>query len=161
MSVPVKVTSAIKGVEGLASYIRGVQENLVTEPVLEEIASKVKENILKRTGEGRDFRSEMFRPYSKEWKRKRAGSGKETAVVDLKFTGKMLAGIHSEAVKGKNEARLYFSGSAAGGKKASYHNVTGSGRSKVKREFFGLGTEDKKFIRGVLLDHIEKVLKVK
>jgi len=160
MTVPVKVTGEIKGVEGLASYIKGVQEGLVTESMLEGIASKVKENIIKRTGEGRDFRSERFSPYSKEWKRKRAGSGKETAVVDLKFTGKMLAGIHSEAVKGKNEARLYFDDFAEG-KKAAYHNVTGAGWSKVKREFFGLGAEDKKFIRGVLLDHIEKVLKVK
>ncbi|MFQ5441452.1 MAG: hypothetical protein ACE5EB_01870 [Thermodesulfobacteriota bacterium] len=78
--MPVKVTGGIKGVEDLASYIKGIHNSLVTEPVLEGIASK----------EGRDFRSERFKPYSKEWKLKRAKSGKETEVVDLKFTGRML-----------------------------------------------------------------------
>ena len=41
--------------------------------------------------------------------------------------------------------------------KAIYHNVMGAGRSRVKREFFELGTDDQQAVK----DGVEKLLKAR
>jgi hypothetical protein len=42
--------------------------------------------------------------------------------------------------------------------KASYHELTGAGRSRVKREFFGLNADDEKAIDQRIHDEIDRSL---
>jgi hypothetical protein len=51
--------------------------------------------------------------------------------------------------------------SKASEEKALYHQVTGAGRSRVKREFLGLTAQDERDIKQRIEQHIGKQLKAK
>ena len=158
MSLPVKIDGEIKGSKDLTDALKKITRGLVTGDLLKELSSSARETILERTAAGRDYRGERFRPYSKGWKAERAKRGKSTQTVDLNFEGKMLEDIRAGVDVMGGEARVYFASPASEGKKAFYHNVSGAGGSKVKREFFGLGEADRDALVKIVGDHIEEVL---
>jgi len=159
MKPPVKITGEIKGTDDLASSIRKISKGLVTRDLLGELSSRAKEVILERTDREMDYSVERFRPYSKGWSAERAKKGKTASVVDLSFEGKMLGDIKAGVDITGGEARVYFANPGSEGKKALYHNVTGAGGSKIRREFFGLGEGDGDVLEKIVFDHIRGLLK--
>ena len=148
----------VKGLDGLSRTVAGIRQGLVTDPLLDSLGTAAIARILERTASGKDIGGEPFRPYSKEWKKRRREKGRPTAVVDLRFEGRMLDDIRYSAESDRGLVRIHFSGTEEG-RKAYYHNEAGAGKGKVKRRFFGLSEEDAAALEGIVTGHIERVLK--
>jgi hypothetical protein len=119
--------------------------------------------IRSRTSSGQDADGRAFRALSPGYarqKRKALGHGR----ADLTVSGRMLNDMQAKP-KPDGLSIVFRSGGAGGGgrtfiqrsravgaaDKAAYHNLTGAGRSRVKREFFALSEDDEEFI----LDRVE------
>ena len=101
--------------------------------LIREILLLLRERIIRRTLSGRDEDEAGFAPYSPRYKK--AGQR-----VTLQDTGEMLQGITPVSV-GTKQGDLGFKGGGSL-RKATYHQVTGAGRSQVIRRFFGVSSSD-------------------
>ena len=101
------------------------------------LALKAKENITRRTGEGRDARGLAFTPYSASYlEYKEARAGRTVSNVDLYDSGNMADSI---LVEGNNTGSRVFFADALNEKKARKHN---QGIGVPSRVFFALNESD-------------------
>jgi len=101
---------------------------------------------------GIDAFGKKFAPYSKKNKRARR---KQSGVVDLTDTGRMFSALTFKASQSKGE--LFFRSKEATDK-ASYHDLFGAGRSRVKRQFFRISKKEQVFLQKEFSDLIFKGL---
>lgn len=148
----------IEGLTELATRLDRVGRCLVDRRLLEELSGEAKEMVLKRTSEGRDVKGRPFRPYSKGHARARKKRGLGTSRVDLRFSGKMLDNIATEVDEARGLGRVFFRNGKAE-TRAGYHDMEGGGSPRVRRAFFGLSVEDVERLKGLVLRHVEKVIK--
>ena len=98
-------------------------------------------NIIEdRTSEGRGYLG-AFRPYSPAYAKFRSNRGRQITPVNLNFTGRMLSSMASRRVS-RGVQEIYFT-RAEEARKAYYHNVTGAGKGRITRKFFGFNQNEK------------------
>lgn len=114
---------------------------MVTRDLLARLAEAAKASILDKTSRGVDYRRRPFHPYSRSWKKRREERGLGTSRVNLRFTGKMLQGLSTEADPVNGECRVLFKDPDEA-KKAYCHDVSGAGTSRIRRQFLGLDKKD-------------------
>jgi hypothetical protein len=99
-------------------------------------------SIKNRTqNKGIDAFGKKFAPYSKKNKRARR---KQSGVVDLTDTGQMFSALTFKSSRSKGE--LFFRSKDATDK-ASYHDLFGAGKNKVKRQFFRISKKEQSQIQ--------------
>ena len=107
-------------------------------------ASKGKEIIEERTGEGRGIKGK-FAPYPEKYKRWLKAAGYPIRPVDLENEGDMLRSMQA-AVTSSNEAVLYFD-NATQAKKAAFNNRI--------RPFFGFNKKEEKVLADVFRKQLQ------
>ena len=98
--------------------------------ILLQIALGVKDNILLQTAAGIDYKGNAFKPYSKAYAAK---EGKKNAWMYQ--SGTMLNSMSQKVID--NLSVMIFFNNTTARERATWHNITGAVKSKVKREFFG------------------------
>lgn len=96
--------------------------------------------ILDRTAAGKGINA-PFQPYNDKYAKFRAQRGRQIAPVDLNFTGRMLASMSTQRIR-RGVQRISFN-RAEEARKAYFHNVTGAGKGRVTRKFFGFNQAEK------------------
>lgn len=108
--------------------------------------------IQDRTESGRGYMG-AFRPYSPNYAKFRAAKGRQITPVNLNFTGRMLSAISTRKVR-RGVQEIYFT-RAEEARKAYFHNVSGAGKGRITRKFFGFNENEKsmlgKFFKSRLL----------
>lgn len=141
--------------------------------LMEKVGTFVVEKIRARTESQRDVHGHPFRALSPAYAKQKAQAIGSSA-PDLTVSGRMLNALAVTQVSRK-QVTIGFndsgsSGSARGSfiqrsravsaaEKAYYHNVTGAGRSQVKREFLGISQADQKAVIKIVEDHIAQAIK--
>lgn len=110
-------------------------------------------NIIQdRTEAGRGYLG-AFRPYSPAYAKFRGNRGRQITPVNLNFTGRMLSAVATRKVS-RGVQEIYFT-RAEEARKAYFHNVTGAGKGRIVRPFFGFNQKEKsmlgKFFKSRLL----------
>ncbi len=129
-----------------------------TRKMVSDIADFMTARMKVRTLQGRDTTLQPFKPYAPRTVKSRAKRGRQTSVVDLFDTGKMLAGIGGRVLSDTEAQVSIFD--AIQGKKAAAHQF-GTKHMPVRR-FFGVSTEDTIAIKGIekiVSDELDKALK--
>lgn len=115
--------------------------------------------IKKRIRSGKDIKGSTFQPYSDNYVlvKSRAGfANPEKVNLTLARVGGMLAAIDHKSV-GEDTVEVYFTDPLKE-QLAYYHNVSGAGKSKVLREFFGLNEEEEDTLTELAQSEAEKIL---
>lgn len=165
-----RINASTTGRAGQFSKIK-----LVDEKLMAEVGDLALSMIRRRTATGRDVNNAAFQPLSPAYaKQKQAALGNSRA--DLIVSGRMVNEMGRTKVTAKT-VTLGFQGggtgssssgggtfiqrsrAVAGADKALFHNVTGAGKSKVKRQFFGLTSEERATIVDRLQRHISVVVR--
>jgi hypothetical protein len=124
--------------------------SVVTPELLSELGEAVVKIIRERTAGGIDVEGRAFQPYSEGWEKERRKRGKAKAPVDLNFKGNMLASLKANVNTTGCEVVVSFE-NAKEAEKANFHNVSGAGSSRVRRQFLGLTNRE--------VDSLEEFLK--
>lgn len=152
--------AGVDGVAGLKERLDAVKGVLITGDSLGRVSDAGVEMVLKRTGEGRGFAGDEFERYSAEYKKVRERKGRSADRVDLRSSGRMLDDIKAEVSVVEKRSEIFF-GATESLDKAYRHQVSGVGKDKVVRKFFGLTEEDKSGLAGIFSAHVDSVLKEK
>ncbi|MDP2319579.1 MAG: hypothetical protein Q8O42_09615 [Acidobacteriota bacterium] len=146
--------------------------DLVNAKLMTEVGDLALSLIRRRTMAGRDVNNAPFRALSPAYaKQKQKELGHSRA--DLTVSGRMVNEMVRRSVTkrtvsigwtgggtgsggGTGGTLIQRSRSVAGADKALYHNITGAGRSRVKRQFFGLTSEEAKTIRDRVQAHVSR-----
>lgn len=148
---------------------------LVDEKVMTEVGDLALSMIRRRTAAGKDVNNVTFQPLSPGYaKQKQQELGNSRA--DMTVSGRMLNEMSRVKVTEKTVTLGFIGGgtgsggssggtfiqrsrSVAGADKALFHNVTGAGKSAVKRKFFGLTDAEKATIAERLQRHLSVVVR--
>jgi hypothetical protein len=126
----IKVTGTIE----VQNVFRSIDEFLGSKEPMEKFCEGIKERILQKTAEGKDYKSRKFKAYSKAYAKR-----KGTTHVDLKVTGKMLGALKSKATS-PTQGRVWIEGESHGriccDMLAQIH-TTGTGK-QPQREFMNI-----------------------
>ncbi len=103
-----------------------------------------------------------FTPYSKSYKNKRAKAGKRTDVVDLSWSNSVPFRMVSQhniihQVNGSYDTVVVFMKNKEKEQIAYYHQISGAGRKRVIRKFFGLSEIDVQDILKVVESKAEEL----
>ena len=124
---------------------------LVMQIILNELGFAISKTVIDRTRRGIDYDGYQFKPYSKEYARKRARAGKQINKVDLTYTtavaGRMVSQhniVHE--INGSYDTVDVFMKDPLKEQIAKWHQFLGAGPvgktpdkpGKVIRQFFGL-----------------------
>ena len=102
-------------------------------------------NIIEnRTSQGKGYLG-AFRPYSDSYAKFRANRGRNINPVDLNFTGRMLGSMATRKLS-RGVQEIYFT-RAEEARKAYFHNVTGAGKGRITRKFFGFNQNEQNKLR--------------
>lgn len=110
--------------------------------VLNKIGLAASRIILRRTRQGKDISGSSFKPYSKSYQKKKKKMGfADVTTVNLEASrvGSMLSAIDYET--SFDSVILYFN-KPAKEQLAYYHNISGAGKSRVIRKFWGIEMRD-------------------
>ncbi len=118
----------------------------------ELIAAKSRQNIIDRTGLGKDVNNNDFAPYSAAYLREKSLTH-DDITVNLQYSNSMLGSISFDS---DNNSALVFFLDRENSEKAKKHNLGEGGLPK--REFFGLSTDDKEEIQAMMFDDINRYL---
>lgn len=162
-----RINASVSGRAGNFAKIPLVNAKLMT-----EVGDLALSLIRRRTAAGKDVNNAPFQALSPAYaKQKQKELGHSRA--DLTVSGRMVnelgrVGVTERTVSiGWSGGGTGSSGSAggtliqrsravAGADKALFHNITGAGRSRVKRKFFGLTPEEAKTIRDRVQAHVSR-----
>ena len=97
-----------------------------------------------RTESGRGYLG-AFRPYSESYAKFRSNRGRQVSPVNLNFTGRMLSSMATRRVS-RGVQEIYFT-RAEEARKAYFHNVTGAGKGRITRKFFGFNENEQNRLR--------------
>lgn len=144
--------------------------NFSSTPLMRSIGQGLIGRIRERTSAGMDAEGRPFQSLSRSY-RKQKIKYLGTASADLTVSGRMLNDM--QAKPRPDGVRLEFRSGGGGGRggtfiqrsraigaaeKAYAHNISGAGRSRVKREFFALSDKDLDFVEDRVVDFIAKQL---
>lgn len=151
------------------------QIKLVDAKLMTEVGDLALSMIRRRTAAGKDVNEAPFQPLSPAYAAQKA---KELGNADANLTvsGRMLNEMARLKVTDKTVTIGFAGGGTGGGgatggtfiqrsrsvpgaDKALFHNVTGAGASKVKRQFFGLSAGEKDRIRAAVQAHLSNAVK--
>lgn len=122
-------------------------EQLEGEKLLTKLGLAGERIIKKRTREGKDYEGKKFAPYSEGHKRKRKKLGLPVNKVNLQMDdiSGMMADLKHVVLRDEQSVQLEF---ASPDKEtlAEYHNISGAGKSRVKREFYKLADKEQERI---------------
>jgi phage gpG-like protein len=141
-----------KQISQVANNLRSLGRDISSESILNAIALKVKDNIILRTQAGKDFSYVPFKAYNKRY----AAEHKKT-IVNLTLSGKMMNSITQKMIN-NNTIRLFFA-TKEEREKATFHNISGAGKNRKIREFFGVNENDEKLALKEYQAAIEKITK--
>lgn len=141
---------------------KGIQN---AEPLMGEIGSFLVDDILIRTAKGRDVEGLPFKPYSESYKRVRDDRDLPTDRVDLFFTGQMTSALTYE--EAKTQVRLFFMNTPRRGtpKKGGGFSHSSASNAEVAfynnevRKFFAISPEERKYIKRLVKEYFENLLK--
>jgi hypothetical protein len=119
------------------------EQRLAREAIFTRAELAILRIIKKRTREGKDVRGASFRPYSAGYRRVRQRANRPTSPVDLIFSnaGGMLDSIEGFINQDLTKLSIEFN-KPDKERLAYYHNISGAGKGKVIREFWGLSEEE-------------------
>jgi phage gpG-like protein len=146
---------------------------LVDQPFMNEVGDLAQSLIRRRTAAGKDADGVAFQELSPAYakkKQKELGHSRPDLTVSgrmlnemsrLKSTEKTVTiGFAGGGTGGSGDGRgstlIQRSRSVAGADKALFHNVTGAGKSHVKRKFFGLTPDERNTIRDRVQAHVSR-----
>jgi len=135
-------------------------DKLHSQKLMENLGLLVERFIGKRTREGKDVEGRPFRPYSKEYARRRQRAGLQTHPVNLtwdEYTGMMRSIDH--LVARTFDKVLVIINHPHKRKIALYHNLLGASKSKVIRHFFDVNAAETQKINAVVEDAVGKILR--
>lgn len=164
-----KITASTTGRAGKFAQIP-----LTGAKLMAEIGDLALSMIRRRTAAGKDVDGAAFAPLSPAYaERKQAELG--NADANLTVSGRMLNEM-ARLKETEKTVTIGFTGGSTGGgggasggtfiqrsravagaDKALFHNVSGAGKSKVKRRFFGLSEAEKETIRQKVQAHLRNV----
>ena len=96
----------------------------------------------------------VFRPYSEVYAKFRSKKGRQVTPVNLNFSGRMLSSMAARRVR-RGVQEIYFTRSEEA-RKAYFHNVTGAGKGRITRKFFGFNQAEKSMLRKFFRDRLLK-----
>ena len=124
--------------------------------IMNQAALFFMDTIKDRTLKGKNVDGQSFSPYSNKYKLLREDKGLPSRVVDLFFTGSMMASMSYEIKD--NDMHIYFLPTRD--KKGSLNPAKASGLNK-KREFFALSLSEIKegqdFIEREMMKEIDRI----
>lgn len=147
---------------------------LVNEELMREVGDLQLSRIRRRTGAGVDVDGSAFQALSPDYAKQKAAAVGSTR-ADLSVSGRMLnemtiigssrntvtlgfiGGAVGAVARATGGTFIQRSRSVAGADKALYHNVTGAGRSRVIRRFFGLSSDDGTTIRDAVQKFLDRM----
>lgn len=162
-----KINVAVTGRAGNFAKIKLVDQKLMT-----EVGDFALSLIRRRTAAGKDVDNAPFKELSPAYaKQKQKALGNRRA--DLTVSGRMLnemsrTGVTEKSVTlgwtgggtgssgGRGGTLIQRSRDVAGADKALFHQITGAGKPRVKRKFFGLASEEKTTIRDRVQAHVSR-----
>lgn len=162
-----QINVSLTGRAGNYSKIKLVDQKLMT-----EVGDFALTLIRRRTAAGKDVNGAPFKELSPGYaKQKQKELGNSRA--DLTVSGRMVnemgrIGVTEKSVSlgwtgggtgssgGRGGTFIQRSRAVAGADKALFHNVTGAGKSQVKRKFFGLSTEERTLVRDRVQAHVSR-----
>jgi predicted DNA binding CopG/RHH family protein len=120
----------ITGLGEIRGKLQAVEDFLKNPEPMQNIVDDIKEGILDKTAGGHDYRGRNFKPYSKEYAKK-----KKTKRPNLRVTGEMLDSIKAEVLTPQH-GRVSISGGSA---LIAYRHTLGSPGGKIpQREFLNV-----------------------
>lgn len=146
----------------MASFKMKVESAFLSK-LLSQLAERTIRFIKKRTRAGYDVDGIQFLPYSPEYKKRRAKKGLTTSKVDLKFSDykSMLSTLGYELGKSYTSVAVFFEDDAKD-KLAYYHSISGAGKGRVIRDFFGLNSvefnEIEDYVKDEWPEYAEKII---
>lgn len=146
-------TIEIQGLNALRKILEAIARGLDTSSLFINMGEYLKKSIKERTSEGVDVYGRDFIPYSASHAKRRAEKELPTDVVDLFFTGSMMA--HMTYSHTTEELRVFFAPSidesgASNPEKAYYLHQ--------EREFFEMSADDIEEIQRIALEEIDRLL---
>lgn len=138
--------------------LRNILSLIYSEDVMEKVGNTYRTKVKDRTEMGLDIHERKFKPYSKAYARKRLKLGEPVDIVNLRidhFNG-MLLKIDHLVFNDLKGVQAYINDSDKA-KIGRYHAVTGAGKSRVIREWWGLSdkqAEETAEIIGVKINEI-------
>lgn len=146
--------------------------DLVNTRIMRTIGEGVLVRMRKRTMKGKDFRGRAFKQLSPAYAaRKQEALGHSRA--DLTVSGRMLndmtvkpmprkvtlSFLSGGSTKGSGLTFIQRSRSISAADKAFWHNESGAGKRRVKREFFDLSDADIRWVESTLGEHIKTAIR--
>ena len=120
------------------SVTRSIQTNLQpTQDDMRYVAERQKARIIARTGKGVDAKGQSFAVYSDKYKKRKEKSGRNSGIVDLTWSGRMLKALVTRSVTPKSFTIGIY---GEEGTRGSAHN-TGAGHMPL-RKFFDMTAAD-------------------
>lgn len=163
-----QITVSVTGRAGNYASIALVNAALMT-----DVGDLALSLIRRRTTAGKDKNNQVFAPLSAGYAKQKA-KALGSARADLTVSGRMLnemsrigvtdhsvsIGFGVGSIAGAGGARggtfIQRSRAVPGADKALFHNVTGAGKSHVKRQFFGLTPDEQATIRDRVQAHLAR-----
>ena len=147
--------------EKLTRDIAGIDKLVSSKKIMGKIANFIQFSIKQRTAKGYDVDGEAFVPYSKMTKRIREAEGRGTYLVDLNFTGSMLASMTHTAHD--DYAEIFFMPSydrdgEYNPEKAFFLDQGRSETNLPQREFFDVSTYELEKIMDLYEKYLEESL---
>ncbi len=139
--------------------------------LMRKIGEGLLTRIRKRTAKGKDYRGRAFKQLSALYAaRKLEALG--NAKADLTVSGRMMNDINVRpnrdhvslsfagggSTKASGSTFIQRSRSISGADKAFWHNETGAGKNRTKREFFDVSDQDEDWATEMVADHIAKAI---
>jgi len=113
-----------------------------TQDDLRYAADRQRDRIVKRTGQGIDLNGLPFKAYSDKYKAKKEKSGRDSGIVDLTWSGRMLKALKvSNVSDSAHQASFTLGVYGEEGVRAAAHDA-GLGKMP-ERKFVGANTEDR------------------
>ncbi len=146
----------------LYKKINSLTNNLRSQKLQDNIGLSAERLIKKRTRKGIDIHGRTFRPYSRSHARKRERRGLSSSTVNLVWseTDGMMTKMDHLVARNHDKILVYFRDPQKR-RLARYHNTMGAGKSKIKRQFFGLSADDEKKLRQHTNEVVAKILGLK
>jgi len=123
--------------------MKDILTELQSQRWFEKLGFAIKTIVRKRTATGVDVDGKQFKKYSEPYARKRKRAGLQTHPVNLSWDDSfgMLYQITHEVFADYSGVEVFF-GNADKERIAVYHNISGAGKSRVIRKFWGLNQQE-------------------
>jgi len=123
--------TAPNGADPALYVARRVAAGLITADDMRYAAEREKARIISRTGRGIDVKGQAFAAYSDRYKKRKEKSGRNSGIVDLTWSGRMLKALVTRNVTAKSFIIGIY---GEEGTRATAHNQ-GGGHMPVRKFF--------------------------